>query len=339
MGLFKTLKVNAKRSLSGAWGRAIGIMLLAILPSILINALEYGIRAVAGIPEFMDLSSTPSVAFDDKANVMLVSTIISILITLLIFVVVTPLSQGVVRWFYRRTGGENDGVTELFYYFETARDYFKSLGLYFIITLRMILWMILLCIPACVGGAVIYAMGLSGAEIPNTVSTISSILAIVWFIIVTILFMLISMRYFLAPYLLAEHPEMKVRQAIKQGIKMVRGHKGRLFLFNLSFILWWLPTVLGLLLIIPVAFSGMTYMMAFLGLFIVLMIIQFGLFFYVIPYMNAAFAMYARYLIQLNEGGTDEIYVDTTREYEYKAEIDRYMEEQTLRKNDSENEQ
>ena len=47
MGLFRALKTNARRALAGSWGRAIGIMLISVIPGVLINLLEYGIREVS----------------------------------------------------------------------------------------------------------------------------------------------------------------------------------------------------------------------------------------------------------------------------------------------------
>lgn len=297
MGLSKMIKTNAKRSLAGSWGAAIGVLVITALPSIVINVIEYAIRKVTGIAEYMDYAETASVAFDDMANVSLISTLISVLIALLIFFINTPLQQGNNRWFYRRTGGEQDSVSSVFFYFESAKQYFRTLGLYFQIGIRMFLWMLLPTIPMI---AFIAFMGIAnvmmGTDTPSSAGAIFMILAIVWTIILVIISVIISLRYFLAPYILAEHPEQKASKCIKDSVKMVKGHKAELFVFMLSFIGWELLC----LFIIPL--------------------------FYVIPYMNASFAMYARYLIQLGENGENSD--NRTKEYIYKPDIDRYMEEQ-----------
>ena len=131
-------------------------------------------------------------------------------------------------------------------------------------------------------------------ELPAPVAGLGIILLIVWGIAVVIFSVAISLRYFLAPYILAENPQMKSREAVKQSVKYMKGHKGDVFVFGLSFIGW------------------------------ILLCVFFIPMFYVIPYMNASHAMYARYLIQLGNnalGGGE-----STREY--KVEIDRYMEDQ-----------
>ena len=54
MGFFKMMKINARRALSGFWGRAILAMLIMALPTILINVLEIGRRRVVGVRAVVD---------------------------------------------------------------------------------------------------------------------------------------------------------------------------------------------------------------------------------------------------------------------------------------------
>lgn len=307
MGLSRTIKMNAKRSLSGSWGAAIAVAVITALPAIVINIIEYAIRKVSGIAQFMDYAGTSSVAFDDMANVAIASTVISLLISVLIFFIMTPLEQGCNRWFYRRTGGEQDAVSSIFFYFENAKSYFRTLGLYFQIALRIFLWMLLPVLPvvaivACMAASKHYFSG----GLPTAAAAVFVILMVIWFILVLILSVVISLRYFLAPYILAEHPDQKVSKCIKDSVRMVKGHKMQLFGFILSFIGWQLLCVF----VIPA--------------------------FYVVPYMNASYAMYARYLIQLGESG--EAGSDNTREYVYKPEIDRYIEQQQAQQSQAESE-
>lgn len=329
MGLSKILKTNAKHALSGAWGRAIGVIFLAGLPLILINLLEYAIRQVTGIPEFVDLMGTMSLSFDDVANTTLLSTLISGLMLLLTFILTAPLSQGLIRWYYRRTGGENEGVTELFYYFEAAGNYFKSLWLYLQIGVRMGLWTLLLSLPLVGGIWTMIMLGFSNPDNSAQIFSILYLLGILWGILMSIFLAIIGLRYFLAPYILVEQPQIKLRTAIKQSIKLVRGYKSGLFVFMLSFIPWYLPLVLILLLMIPMAFMGAFYIMEVVAFGVVLLLIQLGLMFYAGPYIRASYAMYARYLIELGQRNSGDS-VNATREYIYKTDIDRYMEEQSV---------
>lgn len=328
MGLFQTIKHNARRALSGSWGRAVGIMLICMAPTLLINLIEQAIRSYSGVEAFVDYANTAGYAFDDLANVALVSNLISLFITLLTFIVLTPLNQGEYRWYYRRCGGEEESVGTLFYYFETRKNYLKSLWLHLQIGVRMFLWTLLLSLTLVVP-LVLFGLNVNTANTPSYAMTFLLFLVLGWILIIVVLTSLISMRYFLAPYLLAEHPEIKGRAAVRQSIRMTNGHKGRLFLFGLSFAGWWSPLILCLLLILAVPFTGINYLLGVGGMILLLLVLQIGLCFYALPYMSMSFAMYARYLIERAEQSQGMEKTDVTKEYLYKTDIDRYVAQQT----------
>lgn len=88
------------------------------------------------------------------------------------------------------------------------------------------------------------------------------IFTILWSFLFFIPGIIAALSYFAAPYILAEHPEIKAREAIEMSKNMMRGHKMELFKLNLSFIGW-----------------------------ILLGIVTFGIaFIYVQPYMQATMA-------------------------------------------------
>ncbi|MBR2310422.1 MAG: DUF975 family protein [Oscillospiraceae bacterium] len=62
--------------------------------------------------------------------------------------------------------------------------------------------------------------------------------------------------YSMTPYILAEHPEMSVNEAITESRRMMDGNKGRLFCLELSFIGWSLLILLPMFLLIPLVFIG-----------------------------------------------------------------------------------
>lgn len=282
MNLSKMLKTNAKRAMGGAWGRAAGILVIAALPGMLLNLLEYIVRQVGGVPEFVDYPGTPGFAFDDLTNLALPSTIITLAIAALSLLILLPLCQGIIRWYYRRTGGENDGVADIFYYFESARSYGKAFWLHVRIGLRIFFWGLLLLLPLAGGTALLWlAMNGLRGELPNVVWLVAGVLGVVWAILATVLGAIVSLRYLLAPYLIAQHPDWKIRRAIKQSARLMKGHKGSLLVFGLSFIGWWVLC----LLILPV--------------------------FFVVPYQSAAYALYARYLISTDADAAD----NATREF------------------------
>jgi uncharacterized membrane protein len=65
-----------------------------------------------------------------------------------------------------------------------------------------------------------------------------------WTLLFIIPGIIAAYRYAMAPYLLAEHPDMTAMDAIELSKKMMCGNKGRLFCLQLSFIGWYLLAAL-----------------------------------------------------------------------------------------------
>ena len=102
-------------------------------------------------------------------------------------------------------------------------------------------------------------------------------------------------RYRQALYLLLEHPEMSALQCISESKRIMRGHKGELFVMDLSFIGWGilvgLVSYLGYSLADAMAPSVIADILNIVGLGIIAQ-------FYVMPYMDLT---YAGYYIELTK--------------------------------------
>lgn len=90
--------------------------------------------------------------------------------------------------------------------FQAFKDYGRYLGTSLLMTVYVFLWSLLLIVPGIVKG---YA-------------------------------------YAMTPYIMHEHPELSASECIDCSKKMMKGHKWRLFLLDLSFIGWLLLCVLTL---------------------------------------------------------------------------------------------
>lgn len=88
--------------------------------------------------------------------------------------------------------------------FERFGIFFKAVGLQLFMGLFVFLWSLLLFVPGIVA----------------------------------------SYRYSMAPYIMAEHPEVGIREAVNLSKQMMAGHKGRLFGLHMSFIGWALLSAL-----------------------------------------------------------------------------------------------
>lgn len=88
--------------------------------------------------------------------------------------------------------------------FDRFGIFLKALGLRLFMGLFILLWSILLIIPGIVAGY----------------------------------------RYSMAPFLMAEYPQIGIREAVDRSKQLMDGNKGRLFCLQLSFIGWWLLSAL-----------------------------------------------------------------------------------------------
>ena len=74
----------------------------------------------------------------------------------------------------------------------------------------------------------------------------TSLLIFLWTLLLIIPGIVASYRYALAPYLMAENPDMGVMEAIARSKELMKGNKWRLFCLELSFIGWHLLCMLTL---------------------------------------------------------------------------------------------
>lgn len=73
---------------------------------------------------------------------------------------------------------------------------------------------------------------------------VRNIFIVLWSLLFIVPGIIASLGYSMAPYILAEHPEMKATDALKLSKQMMDGNKGKLFVLYLSFIGWYLLGVI-----------------------------------------------------------------------------------------------
>lgn len=67
---------------------------------------------------------------------------------------------------------------------------------------------------------------------------LTSLYTFLWSLLFIVPGVVASYRYRMAPYLLVDNPDIGIGEAIRQSKEMMRGHKGELFVLDLSFIGW-----------------------------------------------------------------------------------------------------
>lgn len=107
-----------------------------------------------------------------------------------------------------------------------------------------------------------------------------------------------AIRYSMAPYLLAEHPDWTAKEALEESKRIMKGRKGQYFLLLLSFIGWTLAS--NLLQISLMSINGVVAIVA--GLFVSC---------WVNTYVNASVAVF--YKVVSEEGGEQKAQQDWER--------------------------
>ncbi len=274
MQLRHTIKINAKRALTGFWVKAIvvvlllaGIRLLFWLTNALLN---YFLNA----PSLWSLLSRPQVITWGMFLTLWAKLGVSLVMVGCSFVVLSPLRLGVAHWYYQLGGGEPEELLGIFTAFSSKRLFLRSLWLQFQLGLRRLLWgLLFLSVPAgCLAASVVILFS-NQSVVPTPLQAVNSVFFIVSLLLLVVCALFYGMwmqRYFLAQYLVLEE-DLTARQAITRSIQVTQGSKGYLLAFHLSF----LPWVLLSLLILPILYFA--------------------------PYYDMSRALYARYLIQRHE--------------------------------------
>lgn len=223
----------------------------------------------------------------------------------------SPLILGAAKWFYRLSGGDSGDVIDLFDFFSGARRYFSSLWMELHLFVRRFIYSFLFFIvPGAVmvcGAALLDGRWSASDPISTLVGTMLLIAGSVLTAAAGIFAWVFLKRYALARYLFAEG-ECTVRQAIRQSVYFMKGRKGELFLFDLSFIGWFISCIL----VVPA--------------------------FYVAPYYLCANALYARVMIEHGQRGVQtEQQAEPTREFDSETDADIGFQTPSNNPEDSEN--
>ncbi len=278
MKLRRLIKQNARRALQRHWSRAASIALVALIFCFLFVALEMLLSAVFGLPAYVDPFATPDIYLDDLPNVSPVAMAVSFAVAGLYFLVLTPLSMGVLRWFFLLGDGKVEPTAVILHYFHAAGPFWRVLWLKVCLFFRRLLWSVaFLIVPA----VMLYFADLwrqKGDTDLESVLSLGLMLSGLLLLMLLGAFLLIwLMRYYLAEYTLITDPELTAREAIRQSVRLCHGRRTELLVLELSLLSW---RVLDLL-ILPRLFT--------------------------LPYRYTVKGLYAHYLLEVAKRGVNKV--------------------------------
>lgn len=223
----------ARDKLRGNWGIALGTSLLFAICTFAVEGLASGIASAVGTGS--SLLQYASMGADGLEAMQDIFAASMAAMSPLLFVLSLAASAVVSALML----GHNlfyislcNNRAELSNLFARFRIFFKAWGLTLFMALFIWLWALLLFVPGIIA----------------------------------------SFRYAMAPYLMAQHPEMGIREAVNESKRLMAGHKWRFFCLQLSFIGWAILSALSF---------GIGYL-------------------WLIPYMQSAFAAF--YLDRTGQG-------------------------------------
>lgn len=233
------LKKEARQKLKGKWGTAVLVCFLASLITgglsiiVEITNLEYLLNGnlIANL-------TNPDYMAEQPAGISVLSNL-STLITLLIG---GSISYGLSGFFLNLIRDKKAQVENLFYGFK----YFgKNFLIQLIIGIFSFLWSLVVLLPVIIVTIIIFVASFSNysnltdfEQLPSSGVIGAIIPTALLFIIASIIISILLFRYALAYYIYYDSKEAAVMDCINGSKELMRGHKVRLFLLNLSFIGW-----------------------------------------------------------------------------------------------------
>lgn len=218
------IRANARESLTGKWGKAV----LIVLAYMLVN---FAIGFVCGL--------------------------LSTVGTILTYIILPPISYGVIVSFMKLKRGEEVG------YFDFLSNGFSSFGKVWGVVGNTILKMIL---PVCllIISIIVMSFGLTGSVISGIALESSSgaagfgflgIIGMIGYIVSLIYVVVKGYLYSLTNYVLFDNPDMTGKQIVEESERLMRGHRWSFIWLGFSFIGWVILSAftlyIGLLWVLP----------------------------------------------------------------------------------------
>ncbi|MCL1787762.1 MAG: DUF975 family protein [Defluviitaleaceae bacterium] len=158
---------------------------------------------------------------------------------------ILPLTVGMYGVFIKVYRHEATHATEIFHGF--SHHYLRNVGGMLWVVLWVTIWA-LISLPLPVLGVLV------GRALGGNMMRMMIILSLVGHFALLIPALIKALSYAMVPYLLADAPDIKVREAMRLSMRMTKGHKGALVVMYLSFIGWFIlsPLTLGILALVYV---------------------------------------------------------------------------------------
>lgn len=236
------LKLSAKAAIRQArpnprWVTLVFFLITAVLPSLVLSALSYFMlrnMAWQGAWISHDYYGYTGPVSGPFATLILFFTVLIALFALVILYGYTHYAMHVWR-------EQESGYQDLFFGF-------SQVGRVLILALKMMLFSLLWALlgAALLSIAVLLCSILAFlvmAVLPSLGQLLSILLPLIPYVGFYVFFLSRILRYALAPFILLDKPSYRAGEALDESKDLMVGHRWQLFVLSLSFLGWWLLTL------------------------------------------------------------------------------------------------
>lgn len=230
----KEIKRACKGRVMSNLGRCIGINFLYALPFVLLLVMMYLVmfgRVFAMVMAGYTDEYMLSMALTQSMNTVWI-------VVFLMIVISGPLTLGMMRFYLGLQRGEEPGVSTLFKPFTSLRSVWTGVKMEFCLAFRSLLWMIG---PTIVYMLLAFSLAVSAAMSgnANSASVVLTVLNVLY-IIALIPIEIKVMTYSAGWVILCDDETHSVWDATREAAGAFKGQYGKLFVFVLSFIGWYI---------------------------------------------------------------------------------------------------
>lgn len=239
-----TLKSEAREVLSGKYG---SFILMIFIIYCITFAVEMMIAILIAVPTAIN-----NLSVNGMGNVPLPLSIVQLLLNSCLTILIGISRAGLALYCLNASCGRRASVSDLFYAFHG--NFKKSLTL----SAAILAPQILLLMPC----NILQLIYIDNGDISFLIA------ACLYYIIGTCIYIFIEIMLSMSFYLMLDFPQYSAKEILAMSVKVTRGHRGRLFYIELSFIpvfiLAFLSFGIGMLWVIP--YTTMTYTRFYLDL-------------------------------------------------------------------------
>ncbi|WP_142414517.1 DUF975 family protein [Hathewaya massiliensis] len=219
------IKTKAKEALKGNWG-------VAIASCIIYGLLLQGFSFVINMRDLTINGFTDAL---ENSNGDFKSSIIVLLINVFL---AGAMTYGLNNFFIKLIRRENADIKDVF---EGFKHYKGTFFINLLLLIYQFLWALMFIVPV----VIILIIAVVSVATDN-ISITAILLVCLVIIVVSIVLSIILFRYSMSFYIYIDNPELTASEVIKESIDMMEGNQIRLFKLYLSFILWFLLSIITL---------------------------------------------------------------------------------------------